>query len=309
LKLNRIFLSISRLILSLALLLFIFFSFDFEFDAAFYHRFTLDAFLILFLMVALQIILLSYRFYLVTKKLSLNVRLLESIKLTLVSLGFGQVFFGALGQDFYKFAVLKERGDWKNVSAAIISDRAVGLLALLFIIFIFSSFGSIDALPIFPVPILGLGLLIFICIWCAIYFWLGRRNTGGELFELHKRLNSVFLSSPVFALSLVVHCVSALFFALILATGGSLEMSIDLVFQSGIALLISIVLSYIPVTAAGWGVREGYLAFHLGFYGFDPKLVIGSSVLFGLFWAAAGIVGIVTWAVERKSKGVSRCHS
>jgi len=59
-------------------------------------------------------------------------------------------------------------------------------------------------------------------------------------------------------------------------------------------------LSMLPISFAGWGVREGALATVLGSFGVDPTVVIAASIAFGLSHIVASLPGSVLWIVDAK---------
>ena len=56
-----------------------------------------------------------------------------------------------------------------------------------------------------------------------------------------------------------------------------------------------LLVSVVPVTVAGWGVREGAMVVALGFVGVAPAAAFAISVLFGLTIAAASLPGAGLW--------------
>jgi hypothetical protein len=62
-----------------------------------------------------------------------------------------------------------------------------------------------------------------------------------------------------------------------------------------------LLVSAIPVTVAGWGVREGAMVIALGFAGVTPAAGFAISVLFGLTLAAASLPGAGLWLASGES--------
>jgi len=59
-----------------------------------------------------------------------------------------------------------------------------------------------------------------------------------------------------------------------------------------------LLVSMIPVSIAGWGVREGAMVVALGFIGVPPGAAFAISVLFGLIIAAASLPGVLLWLMS-----------
>lgn len=59
-----------------------------------------------------------------------------------------------------------------------------------------------------------------------------------------------------------------------------------------------LLVSVIPVSVAGWGVREGAMVVAFGFVNVPPSAAFAVSVLFGLTIAAASLPGALLWLVS-----------
>lgn len=59
-----------------------------------------------------------------------------------------------------------------------------------------------------------------------------------------------------------------------------------------------LLVSVIPVSVAGWGVREGAMVVAFGFINVPPSAAFAISVLFGLTIAAASLPGALLWLVS-----------
>jgi hypothetical protein len=64
-----------------------------------------------------------------------------------------------------------------------------------------------------------------------------------------------------------------------------------------------VLVSMLPVSVAGWGVREGAMVVALGAVGVDRATALTTSVLFGLALAATGIPGGLLWLYGRRHQG------
>jgi uncharacterized membrane protein YbhN (UPF0104 family) len=64
-----------------------------------------------------------------------------------------------------------------------------------------------------------------------------------------------------------------------------------------------LLVSAIPVSVAGWGVREGAMVVALGFAGVAPAAGFAISVLFGLTLAVASLPGAGLWLASGESAG------
>ncbi len=115
------------------------------------------------------------------------------------------------------------------------------------------------------------------------------------LHDLSRAALAAFLqpavSQRVLGLSVVVHGLIVLSVHII-AVGLGLEVGL---FESLVLVPAVILLSTIPVSIGGWGLREGLMVVALGLAGVPADAALSVSILFGLAQIAAGIPGGVLW--------------
>lgn len=117
---------------------------------------------------------------------------------------------------------------------------------------------------------------------------LGRRLT----FSPRRLLPSLALSAAGVAVF------SYMVFQLAQALGVRLSFTESLLLVPPVLLVTAI-----PVSLAGWGLREGAMVVALGFVGVSPAAAFAISVLFGLTVAAASLPGAVLWLASGYSAG------
>jgi uncharacterized membrane protein YbhN (UPF0104 family) len=67
-----------------------------------------------------------------------------------------------------------------------------------------------------------------------------------------------------------------------------------------------LLISAIPVSVAGWGLREGAMVVALGFAGVEPAAAFAVSVLFGLAIAVTSLPGAVLWLTSGQAPRSTR---
>jgi glycosyltransferase 2 family protein len=99
---------------------------------------------------------------------------------------------------------------------------------------------------------------------------------------------------PTLALTLAGHSTS-IFAAWFLAKSLSLPVSLlDCFVLMPAALLVSM----IPITVAGWGMREGAVVAIFALIDVGPDEALSLSMLFGLVWLAIGLIGGLVWLLQ-----------
>lgn len=64
---------------------------------------------------------------------------------------------------------------------------------------------------------------------------------------------------------------------------------------------LAMLLSMVPISLGGWGVREASMVWLFGAVGIHPQEALSISVLFGLATIAAGLPGGLLWLLDRRS--------
>lgn len=196
-----------------------------------------------------------------------------------------------------------------NAAATVIFDRAIALLGLLAL----TACGLPWLLALVPDPVARSAIVVvviggiggflafvglarlpgFVQQWriargLLVLAALGRRLT----FAPRRLLPSLALS----AAGLVLF--SYMVFQIAQALGVRLSFIESLLLVPPVLLVTAI-----PVSLAGWGLREGAMVVALGFVGVAPAAAFAISVLFGIALAAASLPGAVLWLARGYSAG------
>ena len=54
----------------------------------------------------------------------------------------------------------------------------------------------------------------------------------------------------------------------------------------------------VPISIAGWGVREGVMIIGFGFLGVTPESALAISLLYGLIMLVISLPGVVIWLLD-----------
>jgi len=70
---------------------------------------------------------------------------------------------------------------------------------------------------------------------------------------------------------------------------------------SGFLLIIPLVtlMMVVPISIAGWGVREGVMVVGFGYLGVAPEAALALSILYGLLMLVVALPGGIVWALKR----------
>lgn len=207
------------------------------------------------------------------KEIGINLSFKTNLILYYVGMFYNLFLPGGIGGDGYKAYLLKKHFDKKLslLIAALLFDRISGLVALILLaclLFVFSDYA------IYPLNILSIvvGLLVFV----GFYFFCRKFNK----FALYLNKNMA-LALGVQLLQLL----SAFFIIL------SLPQNVNII-DFLVLFLISSVVSILPITIGGVGIRELTFLYGLKFIHHDPSVGVAFSFLFFFVTMISSLTGI-----------------
>lgn len=252
----------------------------------------------------------SVRWQAISAALGAALPMATHLKLNLISVFFNQALPSTLGGDAVRTWMARHTpAGLSGAAFAVLADRAAGFVALLLIValglpwslaMIDDAAGRTAILSLLALGILAAG--IYLTLGSMPPQWAGRWRLVGFLRDASRAgRRSVCRASPgVFALilSLLGHFSTILG---IWALARSLGIDAGLL---PITVLVPAVLlvSMIPITVAGWGVREGAMIAALAFAGIASTESLALSVLYGLAMIVWGLVGGLLWLLAGRSK-------
>ncbi len=259
----------------------------------------------------MQLGLLALRWHLINEIVEAPMCVGQIVRLTAIGHFFNQVLPSGFAGDGVR-AWMAGR-DGVHVGAlvrAIICDRVVGLLVLA--LMVSATFAAVPSVTLGELPSRSspwlitlpslLGLVSFFLLGApiaALFTKHPRTRSIGKLTEdLHRVLFQAGARSMlVVALALAVQLLNVA--AVFCCAAG---MRIDLGVAAALVLVPTVMLvSMMPISVAGWGVREGAMIFGLGLVGITAANALAVSVAFGLLQASVGIPGGALWLIRRSA--------
>lgn len=254
--------------------------------------------------------IVSMRWQLVNQLVDARTRLGQVVRLTFIGQFFNQVLPSAVGGDAVRAWLASREGvPIGRAVTGILCDRAVALVALILIIsgtflvlpaIVPRKLPAIDLLRIFALGVLS-GLAALLILGNRVSRLLMRHRmtaTIGKLVrDIRKVLYSYGMSVRIMALSGLAQLL--LVVAICLCAKG---MSIHLDFRPALLVVPTVMLvSMMPISFAGWGVREGAMILGLGVLGVSEPDALAVSVAFGLLNFIVGLPGGALWIVRNGS--------
>lgn len=213
---------------------------------------------------------------------------------------FSQALPGSVGGDAVRLLALKENGYALSDSLyGIFIDRVVGLVGLLIISLIALFFAPAylghdvlgTVLLISTGGIAGFGVLLFLHKIADF----SRYSRLGFVDELSKRMFSVYGSaqnaSYQITLSVLIHFLSIL---CVYSIASAAHLGVE--FGAFLCLMpLVILLTLLPISFAGWGVREGAMVALFSMSGASKEAIMSVSIAYGVILIVSSIPGLYGW--------------
>jgi uncharacterized membrane protein YbhN (UPF0104 family) len=247
------------------------------------------------------------RWGLVLQRLEHAISYAQALRLILVGYFFNQTLPSTIGGDAYRaWGVYKHGVRAGNAIASVVVDRALALVSLVAMITA-TTWWLFDIVSA-PMP---RAAVVAACAGGLGGFALLLALPRFAPSLLRWRLTRLLLHVAEGARAIVARpALAAEFFALTIA--GYVVMSyvvyvlaadigVDLSIGNAVILMPLVTLvSIVPISIAGWGVRESAMVVALGLVGVAASHAFALSVLFGLVTMASGIPGGLLWLLARR---------
>lgn len=298
--------NIIKLIITIAIFYFLFRNIDFEeFSKILFNSHGGWIFVAL-LMQLISTYLAAYRWFKISQLLVFKERLSFYVQSYFKGTFFNQVLPSSIGGDAVRIIDLtRKEYDKKDAFYGVFVDRVVGLVGLLVLnliasLLFFGTFEEDFSLLIIFIALSGIAGF-------TLLFHLHRLTFLADIkflnlfVRLANRLNKLYASRLLLikhiSISVVVHL-----FSVLTMYGLSLALSLELSFET---LLIAVppvfLLTIIPISLAGWGVREGAMIGIFMLVGADQTKVLAMSILYGLLLIVSALPGSYFWIKSKKA--------
>jgi uncharacterized protein (TIRG00374 family) len=254
-----------------------------------------------------QLLLTGLRWYYVSQLVNAFIRRQLALRLILVGQFFNQILPSSVGGDAVRAWLLSREGlTIRHSMVSVICDRGVALI-LLTVIVAFTMplvifLGDVNIPSALPMAI---SIITLVVIGLLSLFLFGKRLANKMISSrmtrplgvLVRDLCDVLFSSGksvrVIAISVVVQIIVVIS---IYYCGLALGVDLKLVQLSMLPLILLV--SSIPISFAGWGLREGAMVAGLGFAGVSAGDALAISVGFGVAQLLIGLPGAFIGAVS-----------
>ncbi|HDL17037.1 MAG TPA: flippase-like domain-containing protein, partial [Rhizobiales bacterium] len=257
----------------------------------------------IFLLLALMVPV-ARRWNLIVSALGGSISYLSSLRMILMTVLVNQSVPSNLGGDAYRVMATSQAGmPWKRATLAAIVDRLIALLALA-LVALFGVLALLDRVELENqrlITIIGTGAIVGGTLSAWIFFrsrFAATLAGGSEILQrlitaLGALLNKPAEAAYLVVLSIIVQCVTIAVMSIVAINVG---VDVPLFPMLGVCAL-GLLISRLPVSLGGWGVREGTLVLGFAPFGISREAALAASITYGLTELAAAIIGGVIWLV------------
>jgi len=257
----------------------------------------------IFIILIVQTALLALRWRQIVLVSGANLSLSAALRYSLIAMFFNQTLPSTIGGDAARVWLLGRGGaGWRLASYSVLIDRGVGLFALAILVVACLPWSLKlvrDPVGSAALLVIGFGSIVGALIFTAIAFapkhimnrwWLTRHvaATAGIAWRL--------CLSPRAAASVGVLSLAIQFLTVAAVWGAAKSINAPLEFALAFFLVPPVMLiAAIPISIAGWGLREGTMIVAFAYAGLSPDNGLVVSVLFGVASFIVGAFGGVVW--------------
>ena len=255
----------------------------------------------------LQAITITMRWKKIILHLDIHYSFVTLLRYFWIGSFFNQALPSSVGGDALRgYCLYRDGQSIKNSTLSVLIDRIYGVIGLVLLAMLaFSLLSSqIDSIDLkIGMLITNFGLVVAILSFFSLDLFIKKSNykvVRGLLSLSHESrkiaLNS-FSGVRLTMLSVIVHFLSIVT-VIILAEGMNINIQ-----WIGIFIIIPMVslLMVVPVSIAGWGVRESGMVIGLGYFGVDPEYALALSILYGATVLIVTLPGLLLWSFNKSN--------
>jgi uncharacterized protein (TIRG00374 family) len=252
----------------------------------------------------LQVIVAVFRWYriMISKGVQISVR--RSARYFWLGLFFNQLLPSSIGGDAIRgYCLVRDGQSVGRATLSVLLDRILGMAGLVVLIALAIPYamnlinnpemqwGMMSALL---VVIAGFIAILFIDIftrrfssWRVMKGLTTLASDARQLLGSRQGLGLVLFSVLIHILSIVV----------VGMLSSALSIKVDWIALT-IIVPVTTLLITIPLSIAGWGVREGVMVVGLGYVGIAPEEALALSILYGLLTLVVALPGVLAWLTD-----------
>ncbi len=251
-------------------------------------------------------VLAAYRWRLIMRELVFSERVSYYVQSYFKGTFFNQVLPSSIGGDAVRIIDLAQKGyDKKDAFYGVFVDRIIGLVGLLVLnliatVLFFGTFDKEFSLLIIFIAISGISGFILLFFLNKISFLANIKGLN-LFYRLANRLNKLYTSKTMLlkhiGITVIVHLLTVItLYALALSIDFHMSFQIFLIAVPPVFLL-----TIVPISLAGWGIREGAMVGIFMLVGADETKVLAMSILYGILLILSSLPGSYFWIKSKRA--------
>jgi len=265
------------------------------------------------LLLVVQVALVTLRWHQLILRCGAEIAFALAFRFSLIAGFFNQTLPSSVGGDAVRIWLVAKQSNWRAAAYSVLLDRVVGTVALAMMVvaclpwtfeLVHNPTGRLALLVIGP-GCIGAGLVFVLLGWerlSILQRWALTRHLAAPAAIGLAIFNAPRTLAAMFGLSFVIHFITA-----VAAWCAARSVGANLPLLYSVFLVLPVVLvTVVPISIAGWGVREAAMVAAFTYAGLPASDGLIVSLLFGAAYLALGIAGGITWIVtigraERRS--------
>ncbi len=259
--------------------------------------------------VNLQVFLGAWRWREIADRCGVQISFATASRYSFIAAFFNQTLLSSVGGDAARIWLLGRQTGWKNATYSVLLDRILGLAALALMV-LASLPWTLELVrdPIGRVALLLIGVgsicgfIVFLSLGALRHTWLSRwwptHHLTSAAVIANRLLAAKRVGGPVAVLSIVIHLLTV---AIIWGAAKALSVPFDPM-QAVLLIPPVVLIASIPISIAGWGVRESAMMTAFAYAGLAATDGLIVSVLYGAAMFLTGVVGGIVWILNRTTR-------
>jgi glycosyltransferase 2 family protein len=254
------------------------------------------------LMLLAQTFLLALRWGQIISACGGMLPLARLFRYSMIAIFFNQTLPSSVGGDAMRIWLAGKQTTWRIAAYSVFLDRVIGVVALAFFVVVCLPW-SLDLVrnPVGRGALISIGFgsiaagLVFIGLaWTRLHIlqrWSLTRHLAAAAAVAVKLLRAPFSLASIFGLSSLIHLLTVL-----AAWCAARSVGANLSLLNSLFLVLPVVLiAIVPISIAGWGVREGAMVAAFAYAGLPQSDGLIVSLLFGAGYLVLGVAGGAIW--------------
>jgi len=302
-----------KVIVSFGLITFLFNQVNFKEIISILKNVDIEMIIYAMILLTIQIFIANMRWQLVLKCQKVELGYNKTLHFLWSGIFFNQVMPSSVGGDVIRGYYLKKQGmTLERATLGVLMDRLFGVLGL--VLLVIATLPLLFELVNDSIARAGV-LFIALGFSCALLLIFFTDKLPGNFAHLRVIRGFYSLSESgrncisegykgiiIIVISILIHLISVI---VVMTISTGLGLSVDWI---GFLLMIPLVtlMMVVPISIAGWGVREGAMVVGFGYLGVTSEVALALSILYGLSILLIALPGGIVWAFKRSHTSINK---